>query len=311
MGNRKTTDPMLPADTSGPASQSLQLFSHDIRAAMSDVIGGLRLIDRARLTREAQLQIDRVQAAADTLAGLVDDALMAAAGEPMLDPGDGAVCLSDWLAALSGRWAGRASEAGGRFEIVTPAELPAMLRLSQVTIDRIVGNLVSNALLHAPGRTVTLTLAGDRGEGLTLTVTDTGQGYPDKVLERIGRGDAAMPMGRHAGSGLGLRIAADLTGEIGGRLSFANRPEGGASARFWLPEALIDRDIPSATAAPLPDLQGLRILVAEDNLTNQAILRGLLGGMGAQAVFVADGAAALQMGCADGVCPARQPRGDL
>ena len=295
MDDRQTTDPTSGLVPSGPASQSLQLFSHDIRAAMSDVIGGLRLIDRARLRPEAQLQIDRVQAAADTLAGLVDDALMAAAGEPLMDAGLGGVRLSDWLEALTGRWSGRASEAGGRFEIVAAAELPAAVRLSQVTIDRIVGNLVSNALLHAPGGKVTLTLRGARGEGLTLGVTDTGAGYPDRVLRLIARGDAAMPMGRNAGSGLGLRIAADLTGEIGGKLSFVNRPEGGAQASLWLPEHLLDRDGAPPTAAPLPDLQGLCILVAEDNLTNQAILRGLLCGMRAEVVFVADGAAALEM----------------
>jgi CheY-like chemotaxis protein len=291
----ETTDPTPPAGATGPASQSLQLFSHDIRAAISDVIGGLRLIDRARLTSEAQIQIDRVQAAADMLAGLVDDALMAAAGETLMERPDGAVYLSDWLVALSGRWAGRASEAGGSFRVGPSADIPNLVRLSQVTLDRIVGNLVSNALRHAPGGAVALSLHGDRGEGLTLTVTDTGPGYPDQVLDLIGRGEGAMPMGRHAGSGLGLRIAADLTREIGGRLAFANRPEGGASARLWLPEHVLDRDALPPSPAPLPDLDGLSILVAEDNLTNQTILRGLLCGMRAEAVFVGDGAAALDV----------------
>ena len=291
-------DPGPVLGVTAPASQSLQLFSHDIRAAMSDVIGGLRLIDRARLTPEAQIQIDRVQAAADMLAGLVDDALMAAEGETLLERPDGAVILSDWLAALNGRWSGRASEAGGRFRIERPDDLPTLLRLSQITLDRIVGNLVSNALRHAPGGLVTLSLHGVRGEGLTLTVTDDGAGYPDGVLDRIGRGEDAMPMGRHAGSGLGLRIAADLTREIGGRLSLANRAEGGAAARLWLPERVLDRDAQVPAPAVLPDLGGLSILVAEDNLTNQTILRGLLGGMGAEAVIVPDGIAALEaLGC--------------
>lgn len=290
-----TSDPRAPDGLAPAGAQSLHLFSHDIRSAISDVIGGLRLVDRDRLPPEAQVQIDRVQAAADTLAGLVDDVLMAAAGETAIERNDGAVILADWLAALNGRWSGRASEAGGAFHIDDADGSPALLRLSQITLDRIVGNLVSNALRHAPGGHVRLSLQGPPDAGLMLTVSDDGPGYPAQVLDLLGRGEGAVPMGGHAGSGLGLRIAEDLTRQIGGRLSFANQPEGGAVARLWLPEHLVDRQWHATPCAPspLPDLAGIRILVAEDNLTNQTILRGLLGGMRAETVFVTDGVAAL------------------
>jgi signal transduction histidine kinase len=77
---RKPLDARLNA-----VAETLQLFSHDIRSAMSDVVGGLRLVDRDRLSPEAQTQIDRVQASADTLAALVDGALMAAAGDTLIE----------------------------------------------------------------------------------------------------------------------------------------------------------------------------------------------------------------------------------
>lgn len=281
-------------DRSGVA-ETLQLFSHDIRSAMSDVIGGLRLVDRDRLTAEAQLQVDRVQAAADTLAALVDSALMAAAGETLVQIEDGAVDLEAWLTALSGRWSGRATEAGGgRFSILREGALPNRLLVSQVMLDRILGNLVSNALRHAPGCPVTVLVAAPPGGGLTLTVRDEGAGYARCVLDRVGQGGDATATGLHAGSGLGLRIAADLSRQIGGRLELGNRPGGGGEARLTLPDTALDRS--DAVPAPCepPDLGGLRILVAEDNLTNQTILRQLLGKMQADAVFVADGMAALE-----------------
>jgi len=279
----------------GAAAESLQLFSHDIRSAMSDVIGGLRLIDRDRLRPEAQIQIDRVQAAADTLAALVDGALMVASGETLIQQDAEALVVEDWLAALNGRWSGRASEAGGRFVLDRAAPLPGMLRVPPVAMDRIVGNLISNALNHAPGTPVTLTLSAVRGQGLTLTVSDGGAGYPQAVLDSVGRGDDAAPMGSRAGSGLGLRIAAELTRQIGGALSLGNGARGGGTASVHLPEVLLDWDAIGPVVGTPPDLGGLRLLVAEDNLTNQTILRQLLGRMQAEVTFVADGAAALEM----------------
>ncbi|NKX44567.1 response regulator [Roseicyclus persicicus] len=276
-------------------AETLQLFSHDIRSAMSDVVGGLRLVDRARLTPEAQLQVDRVQAAADTLAALVDGALMAAVGDTLIQQDDAALVLADWLAALAGRWSGRASEGRGRFAVEQAGAMPNRLAVPPVTLDRILGNLISNALNHAPGTPVTLRIEGARGAGLALTVRDGGAGYPQALLDRIGRGGDAGPVGDHAGSGLGLRIAAELSAQVGGTLTLSNPEGGGASARLFLPEAVIDWDGTGPAPCVPPDLGGLRILVAEDNLTNQTILRQLLDRMQAEAVFVADGAAALDM----------------
>jgi CheY-like chemotaxis protein len=279
----------------GGLSDTLQLFSHDIRSAMSDVIGGLRLVDRDRLRPEARLQFERVEAAADTLAALVDGALMAAAGDRLFHQEDRILRLEDWLPALSGRWSGRASTAGGAFVIDCGPNLPKGLLVSQLVLDRIIGNLISNALIHALGAPVRLSLSGQPGTGLMLTVRDGGPGFAPELLDRVADGQEAGPLGPHAGAGLGLRIAARLSREIGGGLTLSNPAKGGGQARLFLPEALLDRNGSARVADPLPDLDGLRILVAEDNLTNQTILRQLLDAMGADAVCVADGVATLEV----------------
>jgi CheY-like chemotaxis protein len=283
-----------PAGPRPALAETLQLFSHDIRSAMSDVVGGLRLVDRDRLPPEAQLQIDRVQAAADTLAALVDGALMAAAGEPPITLDQTAIVLDDWLAALSGRWGGRATEAAGRFSLQRAGPLPARVLASQVMLDRIIGNLISNAFRHAPGLPVTLTVEAARDGGLALTVRDEGAGYARSVLDRVRSGADAAATGQRAGSGLGLRIAAELSRQIGGLLELRNRPEGGGEARLTLPASALDWSADDPAPCTPPDLRGLRVLVAEDNLTNQTILRQLLDKMQADAVFVADGVCALE-----------------
>jgi CheY-like chemotaxis protein len=277
------------------ASETLQLFSHDIRSAMSDVIGGLRLVDRDRLTPEARLQVDRVQAAADTLAALVDGALMAAAGDTLIQLDQTSIVLEEWLAAQERRWSGLAQEAGGVFRLERAGPLPNRVQTDQVMLDRIIGNLVSNAMRHAPAAPVTLRLSADRARGLDIAVLDDGPGYPADVLDRVARGVDPAASGLRAGSGLGLRIAAELSLQIGAVLALANRPGGGGGeGRLTLPTTILDWEGEGPAPSHPPDLRGLRILVAEDNLTNQTILRQLLAKMQADAVFVADGVAALE-----------------
>ncbi|MHA7888415.1 response regulator [Roseicyclus sp.] len=295
MRDAEGAEPLIPEAGRGSAlAETLQLFSHDIRSAMSDVIGGLRLVDRARLAPEARLQVDRVQAAADALASLVDGALLAAAGDTLIQLDQPSFALEDLLAAQERRWCGHAQEAGGVFALLRDGPLPNRVQANQGMLDRIIGNLVSNALRHAQDAPVTLLVRADRQRGLEIIVRDDGPGYPAAVLDRVAHGADAAASGLRAGSGLGLRIAAELSAQIGATLALANPAGGGGEGRVTLPPVALDWEGARPEPCEPPDLGGLRILVAEDNLTNQTILRQLLGQMRADAVFVGDGVSALE-----------------
>jgi CheY-like chemotaxis protein len=295
MADRHDRDaPPGPSPRTASVTETLQLFSHDIRSAMSDVIGGLRLIDRDRLPPETRLQVDRVQAAGDVLAALVDGALMAAAGDTLIQRDQSSFGLEDWLAALERRWSGHALAAGSTFRVLRGDALPRRILSNQIMLDRIIGNLVSNAMRHAPASPVTLLVSAERGAGVDLILEDDGPGYPSEVLDRVARGAEPAASGPAGGSGLGLRIAAELSQQIGATLTLSNRPEGGGRGQLFLPASALDWDGTGPAPVDPPDLSGLRILVAEDNLTNQMILRQMLDKMRAEAVFVADGVAALE-----------------
>ncbi|ABD55905.1 response regulator [Jannaschia sp. CCS1] len=270
-------------------SAALQQLSHDIRSAMSDVLGGIRLVETARLDPQSQTQIDRIRAAADTLAALVDDALLTAAGETAIRNEVAEVDVADWMCALDRRWSGRAAEWGSRITITAQGALPDRLSVSAILLDRIVGNLVGNALVHAAGSDVSVNLSCDQDTGFDIFIQDQGPGFPRHVL------DAAH--GNHAsatGSGLGLHIVRQLSAELPARLTLSNTSsEGHACARLIISSAKVIWEQSEAAPPETPDLGGLRILVAEDNLTNQTILRQMLLSMGAEAVFVTDGQAAL------------------
>lgn len=110
--------------------------------------------------------------------------------------------------------------------------------VGEVTLDpyrvrQVLGNLVSNALNQMPdGGTVTV--SADRiPSWVAVTVADTGPGIAPDRLEQVFQ--RFVKSGDSTGTGLGLSIAKDLVEAHGGRITAANRPQGGAIFTFWLP----------------------------------------------------------------------------
>ena len=276
-------------------SDVLNKLSHDIRAAMSDVLGGLRLIEPGRLEPQTLTQFERVRAAADTLGGLIDHALLEAAGQGVIAEPARDIHLLEWVAALTHRWSGRAVERGSTLDVRVAENLPLRVKLGPLLLDRLIGNLVGNALHHAPGVPVEVRVEAFDGPGLAIEVRDGGPGFPVSILQALGANEPTRAQGAHAGSGLGLGIVRDLSSQVGATIAFENdSTTGGGVVRVVLPEVLLDWS--GAGQAPLlpPDMSGLSILVAEDNATNRLILQSMLAEWGADVTVVGDGVAAME-----------------
>ncbi|HQF71526.1 MAG TPA: HAMP domain-containing sensor histidine kinase, partial [Promineifilum sp.] len=107
-------------------------------------------------------------------------------------------------------------------------------------IERVLGNLIGNALRHTPpGGQVTLA-AGETPEGVVFRVEDTGPGFSAADLaygfEQFYRGEEARTRAT-GGAGLGLAIARGIVQAHGGHIWAENRAEGGARVGFLLPRA--------------------------------------------------------------------------
>ena len=121
-----------------------------------------------------------------------------------------------------------------------PSDLPP-IRCAPDTVERVLLNLLTNALRHTPSDgTVAVIVAPEPapGDALRVMVEDTGEGIPDgelgNVFERFWRADRARSGG---GAGLGLAIARGLVEANGGRIWAEHRPGGGARVVFTLPLA--------------------------------------------------------------------------
>lgn len=274
-------------------SAQLALLGHDLRAAVSDVLGGIRLIDQGALDEGTRLQIERVRAAGEVLARLLEESLATMLGEEAVE-GDlpTNVQLSRFLYDIEMRWSGRAREKGLGFQVTVGPEVPTVLALDRIALERVLANILSNAIKYTDSGNVRMQVIRLADGALRLAVTDEGPGFSEAALRRLFRFEGRPEDTTKPGTGLGLHISHDMTQRLGGRITVRNLAPQGAEVALELP---LDAWTIAAPAAPanLPDLSRVKILLAEDNATNQLLIGHMLAAMGAEYEVASDGVEAL------------------
>lgn len=283
-----------PAGTEQPVPPALALLGHDLRAGLAEVMGCLQLVDPRHLPPEAALQIARTRAATEALALVMEQALAVVLGAPAplpLNP-NRTVHTRRLLADLNLRWQNRAHSAGLEFRLDAAASLPARLTINPVNFERILANLLENALKYSRQGCITLRLFPS-GANLHIEVTDQGPGFGAEALNCLFAPNCRDSANTAPGTGMGLHIVHQIAGGLGGSVSARNRRRGGAAVQVIVPLAAT----PALANADddLPDLAGLRVLVADDSTTHRELLRIMLVQMGAEVTLAMDGAEAMAL----------------
>ncbi len=185
-------------------------------------------------------------------------------------------------------------------------------------LRQVVLNLLSNAVKFTDQGSVTLrtSLVDDVGERklVRIEVEDTGIGIPENkqaaIFEPFAQADDSITR-VYGGTGLGTTIARQLIELMGGKIGLRSRPQLGTL--FWVEIPLIPIDPPrldvtetavahvaghaqvlaAARSGKVHKLHGARILVAEDNPTNQRVAQLILEAAGHTVTIVGDGETAL------------------
>jgi signal transduction histidine kinase len=208
--------------------------SHDLRTPLASLQAMLEAVEDGVAEPERYLSAMRDQVRA--LAGLVDDLFELA----RIDAG--VLTLELREAQLAGLvescLRGLEAEARARHVTLRYAGDGAIVRCAPEKVERVLFNLLTNALRHTPSDGAVAIFVEPHESEVQVTVEDTGEGLPAdaarRVFERFWRGDAARSKG---GAGLGLAIARGLVEAQGGRIWAEDRPEGGARISFTLPAA--------------------------------------------------------------------------
>ncbi len=276
-------------------SAFLANMSHEIRTPMNGILGMAEILAGTGLSPEQAEMLGTIRDSGDALLGIINDILDLArieAGKVTLDN-----TAFDPLAQLRRVVALHripAQRGGVAVQLRSTAAAGVSRRGDATRFGQIVNNLLGNAVKFTQSGRIQVDLDTDTNGTLRLAVADTGIGMSDEQIARVfnefEQADNSVSR-RFGGSGLGLSITRRLAEMMGGRISIASTEGRGTTITVTLPLPVNDGDLPAASApAPEPALPaGLRLLIAEDNRTNTAVLRAMLRDIDARITFATNG----------------------
>jgi signal transduction histidine kinase len=131
---------------------------------------------------------------------------------------------------------GQAEGKGLKLRVDLPADLPSVMA-DRGQIERMVANLVTNAVRATPeGGAITVS-AARRGALVAIAVRDTGRGMPADWLPRIFERFVQVPGASAGGAGLGLAISQHIVQAHGGQITVQSEVGRGSAFTFTLPVA--------------------------------------------------------------------------
>lgn len=274
-------------------SDFIATMSHEIRTPLAGISGAAALMLDDELPDSAHELVEVVVEAAQALEGLLGDVLdvsriEAGRAELEVDDYDVRRLLSTVAGVLTPTLRDRPLE----LSVVVDASVPAIVRGDGKRVRQILLNLASNAVKYSERGRVCLHARAE-GERLRMEVIDTGPGIDAATLARLFEPWTRGHGREWAGTGLGLGIARKLARAMGGDVTAASVV--GVGSTFTLDIPLVEGDtLPPRAQGVLPDVAGMRVLVAEDNQALRGLLNRQLQRLGVHGTLVADGRAAAE-----------------
>ncbi len=297
------------ADAAEAASQAKSRFlanmSHELRTPMNGILGSIQLLRVGPLAPEQESLVAMLHSSSELLLSLLNDILDTSRIEAdKLDVQEHPFDLPELVAQVCRTFRVAANAKGLELLERVDDSLPPTCVGDIKHIRQVLMNLVGNAIKFTNEGSVRLEVRPDHSHKpsvLRFEVHDTGIGIESEDLTRVFESFTQIDSSRtrrFGGTGLGLAISKGLVEALGGTMGVNSRLHQGSCFWFHVPlvaetsrppvtEADERLDPPSETDHPL------RVLVAEDNIVNQTVIRRMLEQLGCTVEVVGDGIAAV------------------
>ncbi|MNK06414.1 Autoinducer 2 sensor kinase/phosphatase LuxQ [compost metagenome] len=280
-------------------------MSHEIRTPINGIIGLIHLLNQENLTEEQKEIVGLLDISSNSLLGVINDILDLS----KIEAGKYTISFAETdIKELATHAANllniKALEKHIRLKLIIDEKVPKYIMADSLRLNQIFMNLLSNAVKFTTEGEVTFKLETLEAKGntslLRFSVIDTGIGISEENIKTIFHSFEQVENVHtriYGGTGLGLSIVKKLAELKGGELDVKSELGKGSTFSFtkWYKTVEKEEKIETKkTPEKLPTLDGLRILVAEDNSINVFLIVKILNDWKVQSTVVTNGAAALE-----------------